>query len=143
MGKRLKVCFIHSTKYDYNELLYKPILSSKVCISHDLILPMTSTYKAKYAKDLINQADIIIAEVSKSSFGERLELKWAAKARKPIIFISFNNKVPFLLKKYVPSLELLDDNNNLLSIINNFIIKYDKIINEEKKNQTVLLGNIN
>ena len=65
---RLNVYFSHSTKFDYKNTLYKKILSSPICLSQNLILPMTDENKTKYIKDLINKADIIVVELSKPNF---------------------------------------------------------------------------
>ena len=62
MKRRLKIYFIHSSKMDYNNLLYRQILASEVCLKHELILPQSKNYRDKYVKDLINKADLIIAE---------------------------------------------------------------------------------
>ena len=51
---RLNVYFSHSTKFDYNNTLYKKILSSPICLSQNLILPMTDENKTKYKKHNIH-----------------------------------------------------------------------------------------
>jgi hypothetical protein len=104
---------------------------------------MSKTYQSKYAKDLITKADLIIAEVSNPSFGEKLELKWASMVTKPIIYLSFDNKIPKKVAKYVPSIETIDDNNSFIKIIENFISKYANITDDEQKDPTVILGQIN
>ena len=142
MKRRLKIYFIHSTKYDYNDIIYKPVLLSSVCVPHDLILPLSNNYKNKYAKDLINKADIIIAEVSKKSFGLKFELKWALASKKPVLYYSLTNEVPKSLRKYVPNLELTDDNKPCIKIIENFITKYADISKEEAADPVVVLGEI-
>lgn len=142
MVRRLKIYFIHSTKFDYNNLLYKQVLSSNVCLAHDLWLPMTDTYKSKYAKDLINKADLIIAVIDAPSFGLKLELKWAKKVDKPIIYLSFNNVIPASLKKYVSNLEITDENKSMMQIIDDFITKYANISEEEQKDPTIILGEL-
>jgi nucleoside 2-deoxyribosyltransferase len=141
MAERLKIYFIHSTKYDYNELIYKPVLLSNICVMQDLILPLTDSYKNKYAKDLINSSDIIIAEVSKFSFGIKIELKWALESGKPILFYSLTNKVPLFLRKYVNNLAKTDETNSSINLIENFINDNIKKM-EEEENKTVVLGEI-
>ena len=103
--RRLNIYFIHSTKFDYSNLLYKKVLSSRVCLSHNLILPMTKENRDKYIKDLMNKADIIIVELSNPSFGLGIELKFLTKIDKPKLFLSMDNKIPSKYKRLVPNIE--------------------------------------
>ncbi len=114
--KRLNVYFIHSTKFDYNNLLYKRLLSSRVCLSHNLMLPQTKEYRDKYTKDLMNKADVIIAELSSPSLGLSIELSFLKKINKPKLFISLDNKVPTKYKKLVTNFTETNENNYLLTI---------------------------
>ncbi len=142
MRRRLKVYFIHSNKIDYNNLLYRHILASQVCLKHELMLPQTKQYQTKYVKELINSADIIIAEISKPGFGLNLELNWALKSGKPIKFISLTNVIPKKYRKKVKEIELTSDNKTLINIIETFINYYAGMSEAEQKDTTVLLGEI-
>lgn len=142
MKRRLKVYFIHSSKMDYNNLLYRQILASEVCLKHELMLPQSKNYHDKYVKDLINKADIIIAEVSNQELGLKLELKWALKSGKPVKYISLNNEVPKKLKKLVPEIELINNNKPLIKIIEDFISYYANQSIEDLTNTTIVLGEI-
>lgn len=140
--RRLKVYFIHSTKFDYQNFLYKQILQSTVCIQHDLILPMTKNYQDKYTKDLMNKADIIVIETSNPSFGLSLELKWVKSINKPKIYLSLNNELPKKYQKLVPELSKFDDNQTYIKKIEEFITKYANITKEEQNDTTITLGEI-
>ncbi|MDD2505582.1 MAG: hypothetical protein PHF21_04890, partial [Bacilli bacterium] len=140
MKRRLKVYFIHSNKMDYKNLLYRYILSSPVAIVHELMLPQTKKYQDKYVKDLLNSADIVIAEVSFPSFLLKLELKWALKSGKPIKYISLNNIISKKLKKVVPEIEMITDENTLTNIIENFITYYSSKSLEELQDPTIIFG---
>lgn len=142
MKRRLKVYFIHSSKIDYNNILYRQILASDICIKHELMLPQSKNYKDKYVKDLISKADLIIAEVSTLGFGLKLELKWALKSGKPIKYISLNNEVPKKLKKLVPEIELISEDKPLIKIIEDFIIYYASKSVEDLTSTTIVLGKI-
>lgn len=142
MKRRLKVYFIHSSKNDYNNLLYRQILASDVCLKHELMLPQSKHYQDKYVKDLIDKADIIIAEISNYGFGLKLELKWALKSGKPIKYISLNNEVPKKIKKLVPEIEHTSDDKSIINIIEEFIKYYASKSIEDLTNTTIVLGKI-
>ena len=137
--KRLNIYFIHSNKLDYNNLIYKKVLASSVCLSHDLVLPMTQKYQEKYTKELIENADIIIAEVSNPTFGLILELRWLCKQDKPKLYLSLDNKIPRKCKKYVPKIVETTDET--------YITEIEKFINENavygaNKDNVITLGQI-
>ncbi|MDD4188016.1 MAG: hypothetical protein PHX04_04570 [Bacilli bacterium] len=142
MKRRLKVYFIHSSKIDYNNLLYRPILASSVCIKHELMLPQSKNYQDKYIKDLIDKADIIIAEVSEPSFGLKLELRWALKSGKPVKYISLNNEVPKKLTKLVPEIEHTRNDKSIINIIEDYIEYYASMSTSDLTNTTIVLGEV-
>lgn len=121
MTKRLKIYFMHSASFDYNEKLYKLVLSSKKCLYHELILPYSENYQNKYAKDLINISDIIIVLVDEPNILFKFELKWVQNAKKPTIYVSLKNQIPSSLKKQVNMIQPIQDNESLLTVIENFI----------------------
>ncbi len=137
--RRLNIYFIHSTKFDYSNLLYKKVLSSSVCLSHNLILPMTNDYKDKYTKDLMDKADIIIVELSNPSFGLGLELRYLTKFDKPKLFLSLDNKYPNKYKKLVTNFKETNE-SNYINTIEEFINENAHI--NEKKDNTITLGEL-
>lgn len=143
MKRRLKIYFVHSLKYDYNNTLYRDLLTDAVINKHELMLPMSNAYKERYAKDLISKADLIICEVSTPSFTEKLELKWVSKVNTPKLYFSFNNAIPNAFKKYVPEIEYTNNDVTYIDLIKNFVNKYAEISEEEAKDPTVTLGNLN
>ena len=142
MKRRLKVYFIHSQKMDYNNLYYKYLLSSSVCLNHELMLPGTKNYQNEYIKDLINKADIIIAEVSDANLALKVELKWLKKATKPIKYISLSNTIPNSLTKHVPEIDLATAERPIITIIEEFINEYANITKEEQEMPTIVLGDM-
>lgn len=142
MKRRLNIYFIHSSKMDYNNLLYRQILASEVCLKHELMLPQSKNYRDKYVKDLINKADLIIAEVSTLGFGLKLELKWALKSGKPVKYISLNNDVPKKLRKLVSEIELINEDKPFIKIIEDFISYYANQSIEDLSDTTIVLGEI-
>lgn len=134
---RLNVYFSHSNKFDYTNLLYKKVLSSPICLTQNIILPMSNENKTKYIKDLINQSDIIIVELSNPTFWHKLELKWIIKANKPTLYLSSTNEIPKKYKKLVSNLTLTDDNNSYINLIENFIKEHQTIKESENKPQII------
>lgn len=142
MKRRLKIYFIHSSKIDYNNILYRHILSSSALVMHELMLPLTKNYQDKYVKDLLNNADIIIAFISDANFTLKLELKWALKSGKPIKYISLDNTIPKNIKKLVPEIEMITEEKTFLKIIENFIDYYAGKSIEELKDPSIVLGEL-
>ena len=136
--RRLNIYVIHSTKFDYKNILYKKLLSSSVCLSHNLILPMTKDYQEKYTKDLMEKADIIIVELSNPSFGLGLELKYLTKYNKPKLFISLDNVFPKKYQKLVNNYTETNE-NTYLKTIEEFINNNTK---EERKEIVITLGEL-
>ena len=144
MVRRLKIYFIHSTskKIDYQTLLYRPIISSPICLSHELMLPLSKGYQDRYVKELLEEADLIVAEVSDPNFTLKLELKWALAVNKPIKYISLNNTVSPKLTKLVPTIEQITDTRTIGNIIEDFISHYAGMTIAQAKDTTIILGDM-
>lgn len=142
MKRRLKIYFIHSNKFDYKNLLYRNVLSSNICLAHELMLPKTKTYEAMYVKDLIGTADLVVALIDQPTFGTKFELKWLLGSGKPAIYISLNNEISKKIKKLVPKIELLSDDKSTIQVIENFISKHARMSLEEQRDKTVILGDL-
>ena len=139
--ERLNIYVIHSTKFDYKNLLYKKLLSSSYCLSNNLILPMTKEYQEKYTKDLMNKADGIIVELSHPSFGLWIELEYLKKINKPKLFLSLDNKIPNNYKKLVNEFTKTTT-EDYLSTIEEFIKKVGEERQMSNPNQTYTLGEL-
>lgn len=122
--ERLNIYFMHSNKFDYENLIYKKVLSSSVCLMQNVILPYSDNNKTKYAKDLIKSADLVIVDLYKPSFGLSLELRWLSKIKdKKVLFLSQDNMIPKKYKKIVTDLTKYDENNTYIKLIEDFINK--------------------
>ena len=127
---------MHSNKFDYENLIYKKVLSSSVCLSQNFILPYSNNNKTKYAKDLIKNADLVIVDLYKPSFGLSLELKWLSKLKdKKILFLSQDNIIPKKYQKLVTDLTKYDESNTYIKLIEEFI-------NKELDRRSKINGNI-
>ena len=108
--ERLNIYFMHSNKFDYENLIYKKVLSSSVCLMQNVILPYSDNNKTKYAKDLIKSADLVIVDLYKPSFGLSLELRWLSKIKdKKVLFLSQDNMIPKKYQKIVTNLTKYDE----------------------------------
>ena len=122
--ERLNIYFMHSNKVDYENLIYKKVLSSSVCLMQNVILPYSDNNKTKYAKDLIKSADLVIVDLYKPSFGLSLELRWLSKIKdKKVLFLSQDNMIPKKYQKIVTDLTKYDENNTYIKLIEDFINK--------------------
>lgn len=141
--ERLNIYFMHSNKFDYENLIYKKVLSSSVCLSQNFILPYSNNNKTKYAKDLIKNADLVIVDLYKPSFGLSLELKWLSKLKdKKILFLSQDNIIPKKYQKLVTDLTKYDESNTYIKLIEEFINK--ELVRRSKINGNIYtLGEIN
>lgn len=122
--ERLNIYFMHSNKFNYENLIYKKVLSSSVCLMQNVILPYSDNNKTKYAKDLIKNADLVIVDLYKPSFGLSLELRWLSKIKdKKVLFLSQDNMIPKKYQKIVTDLTKYDENNTYIKLIEDFINK--------------------
>lgn len=141
--ERLNIYFMHSNKFDYENLIYKKVLSSSVCLSQNFILPYSDNNKTKYAKDLIKNADLVIVDLYKPSFGLSLELRWLSKIKdKKVLFLSQDNMIPKKYQKFVTDLTKYDENNTYIKLIEDFINKELEIRSKVKDN-VYTIGEIN
>ena len=134
--ERLNIYFMHSNKFDYENLIYKKVLSSSVCLMQNVILPYSDNNKTKYAKDLIKSADLVIVDLYKPSFGLSLELRWLSKIKdKKVLFLSQDNIIPKKYQKIVTDFTKYDENNTYIKLIEEFI-------NKELDRRSKINGNI-
>lgn len=83
----MKIYVVHSTNYDFNKELYAPIKKSPLYNKHEFIFPHEVDAKTFNSKKLIQDADLVIAEVSYPSTGAGVELGWADLYKTPIMYI--------------------------------------------------------
>ena len=145
MKKRgLKVYILHSRKTNYNEDLYLPLLRSRELSYHTLVMSTTEKLKDTYYKTLIDDCDLVVAELSHPDMGFNMELKEAIVAKKPILplankEIGYDDKYNKLLKNIVG----YADTNELVYFVETFVNNYADKINEGKVDPTVVIGVLN
>jgi len=78
------VYLIHSAHNDFLNELYSPIKNASSLVGYDFYLPHEEA-TWKNTKDIIKEADLVIAEVTVGGTGIGIELGWANAFNKPII----------------------------------------------------------
>ena len=97
----MKIYVIHATAFDFRNELYKPLKDSQLSREHEFILPHEATEKK--SKKLIEEADLVLAEVSYPSTGSGIELGWANAFDKPILCAHKTETKPSSAVKFVAS----------------------------------------
>lgn len=136
-----RIYFIHSRKIDYNDLIYLPVLRSEVLHTHELMLPESENLKNVYYKDLINDADLIVVELSNPDLGFNMELKQAILSRKPILALA-NKKIGFDMKyqKLLKNVYVYETEKEFREYVEKFVLKHEK--DPRADVGTIVLGNI-
>lgn len=81
----MNIYISHSSSYDYENELYKPIKNSELSTVHHFFLPHEPENIDVDAADVLKQTNILVAEVSYPSTGQGIELGQAKVAGVPII----------------------------------------------------------
>lgn len=138
--RRLNIYFMHSEKFDYNNLIYKDVLSSRVCLNHNIILPRTKTYESVYAKELISKADLVVAFLNNPSFGLDIELRWLKKFNKKTLFLCLDESVPKKYLKKYKDVKIVTTEHYFITLTEQFIKENenDDVVNDN----AVLLGKL-
>lgn len=118
----MKIYVTHSSSFDYQNELYKPLRESDLNNQHQIFLPHEEQAEPVSSKILIQEVDIMLAEVSFPSTGQGIELGWAD---------AFGTKVIFLHKKdhkYSSSIKIIsddifeyDDSADLISVLSGLL----------------------
>lgn len=141
--KKFNIYVICSNKFDYKEEFYKPLLLSPTVLEHNLVLPFTEKYQNMYAKSLVEDSDLVIINLSESTFSVFIETRWAVKMNKPILFlIKENTKCHFLLKKYLKQTQGYVNIEQETDIINDYIKKSIDEISSKDGDGTINLGSL-
>ena len=121
---KLKVYIMHSEKIDYINEIYKPLLKLGLMNDYYLILPMSNKYGSSYIKELLNDSDIVICDLTNSNIFLKAELKMAIKQEKEIYYFikegskEINKYKDIKLNIYKDKNELSNSVKNLLDSLN-------------------------
>lgn len=81
----MNIYISHSSSYDYENEIYKPIKESDLAKVHHFFLPHEPENIDVDAKDELKQTNVLVAEASLPSTGQGIELGQANVAGVPII----------------------------------------------------------
>lgn len=128
----MKIYIWHSQEFNFQEELYTPMRDSKLNLEYEILLPHEIPWESDFVtKNIIENCDVMIAEVSFPSTGLGIELGWANSFERPIIGI-YNKwaKVSSSLKMVCNALIEYTDKNNLIEVL-------EKSLSELRKEDTL------
>lgn len=97
----MKIYIAHSSNFNYQDELYKP-LKNELKLNHvELILPHENSIEGKNTYDIMSKCNLLLAEVSYASTGLGIELGRAESFDLPIIAIHREDRKPSSSIKFV------------------------------------------
>ena len=119
----MKIYVGHSTKYDYKNEIYKPLLDSILSKKVEFILPH-NTDKTFNSKEVIENSNLFIAEISEPSLGLGIEIGRAEmKGKKILCMCNDKDKVPSSLKYVNVDVITYSDKNDMIKKIEEYLYK--------------------
>ena len=112
----MNIYISHSSGYDYENELYKPLKESEFSRVHHFFLPHEPENTDVDAIDELKQTDLLVAEVSLPSTGQGIELGQASVAGVPIIcFHKAGTKTSSSLRFVTDKVITYNDTQDLLT----------------------------
>lgn len=143
-NRKLKIYFIHSGKIDYNKQIYLPVLRSEELSHCKLMFAQSEENKEKYFKDMIDEADLLVVDLTNPDLGLNMELKQAIISKKPILAlaqrsIGYDDKYQKLLKNIIG----YNSEDDFRYFVETFAKTNKDRANDGKVDPTVVLGVLN
>jgi len=121
MKKFMRIYIGHSKDIDYKKDLYGPIRNSGLNSRHEIIFPH-ETDKFINSKDIIENCDLMIAEVTYPATGLGIELGWAEMLGKSVLCVSKKgSKLSGSLKVVTNDFIEYSDSDDLIKKIEQFM----------------------
>lgn len=89
----MKIFVAHSSNFDFKNKLYSPLRGSALNAEHEILLPQEGEIE-EITREMINDCDAVVAEVSVPSLGAGIEIGWADAAGVPVIAIYEKDSKP-------------------------------------------------
>ena len=117
----MKIFIAHSSNFDFENKLYKPILDSDIVKNHEVFLPIQNGREA-VTKEVIGECDVLFADLSSPSTGAGIELGWADMQNVPVVCIHEEGSIVTPAIKYITNkIFAYKDSDELIKIIKNNI----------------------
>ena len=85
----MKIYIAHSRKIDFKNKLYLPLRNSSLNAEHEILLPHEHDGAIEeITREMIKDADALVADVSQPSLGAGIEMGWADAFGVPVIAMS-------------------------------------------------------
>lgn len=144
MSEKMRIYFIHSAKIDCNEEIYLPVLRSNYLSNHELIFPESNDNVKKYYKDLLDNSDLIVVNLTFADTGLLLLCKDALSSKKPILAlarkdIGYDAKFQKMFDNVIGYL----GEDDFRKYVEDFVRSYEGRIISGKLDSTIVLGDLN
>lgn len=101
----MKIYVAHASDFDYLNKLYIPIRSSELATTHEFFLPHEEGNSFN-TKEFMKSMDLLLAEVSKPSTGEGIEIGRAEAAGIPVLYVheqgtSVSNTLSYVSEDFI------------------------------------------
>ncbi len=98
----MKLYLSHASNFDYQTELYAP-LKAGLPADFEVYYPHDPENNGKYSKDILESCDVVLAEVSRASTGQGIELGWANAANVRILAFYNQGSTPSGAVKHIAS----------------------------------------
>lgn len=89
----MKIFIAHSSSFDFRTKLYVPLRASALNAEHEILLPQEGEIE-EITREMIKDADVLIAEVSLPSLGAGIEMGWADAFSHPVFALYEKGTTP-------------------------------------------------
>jgi len=118
----MKIYVAHSNKFDYITKLYEPLKTSNILKIHHFFFPHDEINKEVKTKGIIEEYDLVIAEVSLPATGLGIELGWADYSQTPILCVhekgaKYSSSLKFITNNFVE----YENSDDLIKKVNLFL----------------------
>jgi hypothetical protein len=121
----MNIYVTHSSNFDYQKELYKPLRTSKINTIHHLTLPHERSSTPFNSKEYMKKCDLILAEVSYSATEQGIELGWANIYNIPIVcFYKKGMKLSSSLKVISNTFIEYKNSTDTIEKLSNFLLSF-------------------
>jgi hypothetical protein len=89
----MRIYLAHSSNFNFSEKLYSPIKESELSKDHEILFPQEGPVE-EITRNMIEEADALLADVSQPSLGVGIEMGWADSFHVPVIAMNEKGSAP-------------------------------------------------